>query len=71
MDEPAPPSPSLLWADGDKGLLGTDMKGRTQRQSMALKDVAYVLHAQIRPWPRFADRQQALEAQFRRRAAGR
>lgn len=62
--------PEPIWADGDKGLLGTDMKGRTQRQTMALKDVAYVLHAEIRPWPGFADRQQALEAQFRRRAAG-
>ena len=62
--------PEPIWADGDKSLLGTDMKGRTQRQTMALKNVAYVLHAQIRPWPGFADRQQALEAQFRRRAAG-
>ena len=59
-----------IWADGDKGLLGTDQKGRTQRQTMALKDVAYVLHGQIRPWPGFEDRQQAMEAQFRRRAAG-
>lgn len=62
--------PEPIWADGDKGLLGTDLKGRTQRQTMALKNVEYVLHAEIRPWPRFADRQQALEAQFRRRAAG-
>jgi len=61
--------PEPIWADGDKGLLGTDMKGRTQRQTMALKNVAYVLHAQIHPWPDFAGRQQALEAQFRRRAA--
>ena len=61
--------PEPIWADGDKGLLGTDMKGRTQRQTMALKDVAYVLHAEVRPWPRFQERQQGLEAQFRRRAA--
>lgn len=67
MNGKAEPEP--LWADGDKNLLGTDMKGRTQRQTMALKDVAYVIHAEIRPWPRFAERQQALEAQFRRRAA--
>lgn len=61
--------PQPIWADGDKGLLGTDMKGRTQRQTMALKDVAYVLHARIIPWPDYRNKQQALEAQFRRRAA--
>lgn len=68
MNHTAEPEP--IWADGDKGLLGTDMKGRTQRQTMALKDVAYVLHGEIAPWPGFAKRQQGLEAQFRRRAAG-
>ena len=30
-------SPEPLWADGDKALLGTDMKGRTQRQTIALR----------------------------------
>jgi CRISPR-associated protein Cas5d len=62
-----PPEP--LWADGDRDALGTDMKGRTQRQTMALKNVRYRLHAEIRPWPGFEERQQAFEAQFRRRAA--
>lgn len=62
MDGKAEPQP--LLADGnDEGT------GRTQRQTMALKDVCYRLHAEIRPWPDFADRQQGLEAQFRRRAA--
>jgi CRISPR-associated protein Cas5d len=60
--------PEPIWADGDRDLLGTDERGRTQRQTMALKDVRYRLHAEIRPWPGFEGRQTALEAQFRRRA---
>jgi len=60
--------PQPLWADGTKDMLGTDMKGRTQRQTMALKDVHYRLHAEIRPWPGFEDRLKGMEAQFRRRA---
>jgi len=60
--------PEPIWADGDRDLLGTDEKGRTQRQTMALKDVRYRLHAEIRPWPGHEGRQAALEAQFRRRA---
>ena len=60
--------PEPIWADGDKAQTGTDMRGRTQRQTMALKDVAYVIHGEILPWPGFEGRQQALEAQFRRRA---
>jgi CRISPR-associated protein Cas5d len=62
-----PPEP--LWADGDRELTGSDEKGRTQRQTMALKNVRYRLHAAIRPWPGFEGRQAALDAQFRRRAA--
>jgi CRISPR-associated protein Cas5d len=60
--------PEPLWADGDRELLGTDEKGRTQRQTMALRDVRYRVHAEIRPWPEHRGRQAALEAQFRRRA---
>lgn len=62
-------APEPIWADGDRDLLGTDEKGRTQRQTMALKDVRYRLHAEIRPWPEHSGKQVALEAQFRRRAA--
>jgi CRISPR-associated protein Cas5d len=58
-----------ILADAGEGLTGTQDKGRTQRQTMALKDVRYRLHAQIRPWAAFEDRLQALEGQFRRRAA--
>jgi CRISPR-associated protein Cas5d len=60
--------PEPIWADGDRDLLGSDEKGRTQRQTMALQDVRYRLHAEIRPWPGHEGKQAALEAQFRRRA---
>lgn len=59
--------PEPLWADGDRDLLGSDEKGRTQRQTVALRDVAYRVWAEILPWPGFEDRQAALEAQFQRR----
>jgi CRISPR-associated protein Cas5d len=57
-----------LWADADRELAGTDEKGRTQRQTLALRDVRYRLTAEVRPWPDHEKRQAALEAQFRRRA---
>jgi len=63
----APPQPIL--ADATKDTVGTDMKGRTQRQTMALKNVRYRLHAEIRPWPGFEKGLQGFESQFRRRAA--
>jgi CRISPR-associated protein Cas5d len=55
--------PQPLWADG-----GDEATGRTQRQTMALKDVKYRLHATVQPWPEHADNLPAFEAQFRRRA---
>ena len=55
-------------ADADSSYLGTDQKGRTQRQTMALKDVAYRLHAKIIPQPEFVRQLPALEAQFMRRS---
>lgn len=63
--------PEPIWADGDEGsnYFGADKKGRTQRQTMALKDVRYRLHAEIRPWPGHEQKLPALEAQFRRRAS--
>jgi CRISPR-associated protein Cas5d len=60
--------PEPLWADGGKDQLGTDMKGRTQRQTMALKDVRYRIHAHIVPWPGQEARLKAFEEQFERRA---
>ena len=43
--------PEPIWADGGKDELGTDQKGRTQRQTMALKNVRYRLTAKIVPKP--------------------
>jgi CRISPR-associated protein Cas5d len=62
--------PEPIWADGDRELLGTDEKGRTQRQTMALRNVRYRLYAEIRPWPGFDSQRPAFDAQFRRRAGG-
>lgn len=39
--------PEPIWADAGKDELGTDQKGRTQRQTMALKNVRYRLTASI------------------------
>ncbi|MBN2057005.1 type I-C CRISPR-associated protein Cas5 [bacterium] len=61
-------NPEPLWADGDKNALGTDQKGRTQRQTMALKNVHYRLHAEIRPWLNETDNVNGIVEQFRRRA---
>jgi len=61
--------PEPIWADADKAFSGTDEKGRTQRQTMALKNVRYRLHGELRPWPGHEDKLPALEAQFRRRAS--
>jgi CRISPR-associated protein Cas5d len=63
-------NPEPIWADGDRALTGSDEKGRTQRQTMALKDARYRLHAHIKAWPGFESAIQGFEAQFRRRAAG-
>ena len=61
--------PTPIIADGTSDELGTDQKGRTQRQTMALKRVHYRIHAYIHTWPGFAARLPAFEAQFRRRAS--
>ncbi len=60
--------PEPLWADGDKNSLGSDQKGRTQRQTMALKDVHYRLYAEVRPWPGHEGKLRAFDEQFKRRA---
>ncbi|MCE5202415.1 MAG: type I-C CRISPR-associated protein Cas5c [Synergistaceae bacterium] len=62
--------PVPLLADATQDILsGVDTKGRTQRQTMALKDVHYRIHALIYPWPEFKSRIKGLEEQFRRRAS--
>ena len=80
VKDKAPPTPTVLawadgkempqplWADGSKDELGTDQKGRTQRQTMALKNVRYRLHAHIHARGAQADLN-ALDAQFVRRAS--
>jgi CRISPR-associated protein Cas5d len=59
--------PEPLWADGDRDQSGTDQKGRTQRQTMALKDVRYRLHAHLR-FRQAGQDTRAFDAQFERRA---
>lgn len=60
--------PQPIWADGGKDELGTDQKGRTQRQTMALKNVRYRITAQIVPKPGFAHDNGKFNSQFERRA---
>lgn len=60
--------PEPLLADADRALAGSDEKGRTQRQTMALRNVHYRLTAEIRPWPGFESGLTAFERQFHRRA---
>lgn len=57
-----PPRPILADAEGDT-------TGRTQRQTMALRDVHYRLRARIVPWPGFESMLPAFEQQFQRRAS--
>lgn len=52
-----------ILADEDR-----EATGRTQRQTMALRDVEYVIWAKIKPWPECDTARAALDDQFRRRA---
>lgn len=61
-------TPEPIWADGAKDELGTDQKGRTQRQTMALKNVRYRLTATIVPKRCFAVDYGKFNNQFERRA---
>jgi len=53
--------PKPIMADNTTGV-------RSQRQTMALKNVSYRIHGQIVPWPGFEMRINAFNMQFRRRA---
>lgn len=57
-----------IFADADKAFSGSDQKGRTQRQTMALKDVEYLIYAHIVPFPGTSASLTALDEQFVRRA---
>lgn len=59
--------PSPLIADSTDS--GNDQKGRTQRQTMALRDVRYRISAQVVPWPNFEDSRMGIQRQFERRAS--
>lgn len=61
-------APEPIWADGNKDELGTDQKGRTQRQTMALKNVRYRITAQIIPKSGFAHDYGKFNSLFERRA---
>ncbi|MEY8688282.1 MAG: type I-C CRISPR-associated protein Cas5c [Leptothrix sp. (in: b-proteobacteria)] len=56
-------NPEPLWADGDD-----QSNGRTQRQTMALKDVRYRITARIVPKGRFGPNIAKFNATFERRA---
>jgi CRISPR-associated protein Cas5d len=61
-------APEPIWADATKDDLGTDQKGRTQRQTMALKNVRYRITARIEARAALRPELPALNAQFVRRA---
>ncbi len=56
-------TPEPLWADGDD-----ETTGRTQRQTMALKNVRYRITARIEPRAAFRFDLGGMNAQFERRA---
>jgi CRISPR-associated protein Cas5d len=56
-----------ILADGDTFTTGDAGKGRTQRQTMALRDVRYRLTGRIMPWPGAPKGVSAYEEQFERR----
>lgn len=66
MEGREPPEP--IWADGGKEDLGTDQKGRTQRQTMALKNVRYRITARVTPKAQFNSQFGKINNQFERRA---
>lgn len=58
---------SPVLADATKEMAGDDQHGRTQRQTMALVDVRYRIHAHIHPRPTFNGQVKALVEQMNRR----
>ena len=59
----------LILADGDEAMTGSKARGRTQRQTMALRDVRYRITAQIVPWAGAPKSMTAYDSQFLRRMA--
>lgn len=60
----------VIYADETKKSSGTDQRGRTQRQTMALKDVRYRIHAHLECAPGMENRLPALMEQAIRRIGG-
>ena len=58
-----------IIADATREMIGSDQKGRTQRQTIALKNVRYQIHAHIKPQQGLENRIKALESQAERRIA--
>ncbi len=56
-----------IIADATREMVGNDQQGRTQRQTMALVDVHYRIHAHIHPRPGFTTHLKALAEQAKRR----
>ncbi len=61
--------PQPIFADADKSITGNDNKGRTQRQTMAIRNPRYRITACIVPRPGFESEQVAYDSQFVRRAS--
>lgn len=57
-----------IRADGTKDTLGSDQEGRTQRQTMALKNVRYRLHAHMCVRKDGSGDLAEMQSQFKRRA---
>jgi len=62
-------APKPILADGDPDLTGSAGKGRTQRQTMALRNPRFRITAHIVPRPGCEEQQAAYDAQFVRRAS--
>ncbi len=62
-----PPQP--IWADADRAYSGVDTAGRTQRQTMALRNPRYRLYAHIVPRPGHENQSPSFDQQFVRRAS--
>jgi CRISPR-associated protein Cas5d len=81
MQGTVPPTPILAGAGEDANtrgkrrsrrpsalpiLAGAGEDANTQRQTMALKNVRYRIHAEVRPWRGYEDQIEKMEARFRR-----
>lgn len=56
-----------IIADATRDMVGSDQQGRTQRQTMALVDVRYRIHAHIHPRTEHTGRLNVLAQQMQRR----